>query len=508
VNREEEKKLEAILKGNASYRENKENWEFLYDSYVGGLQFADGEYLSKHTNETESDFNDRKKLSAYTNFVEPLVRLYSSYIFKSDIRRDVNGGAVYSTAIEEIKNDFNLEDMDSNDFMETLSKMTMVFGRMIVVVDVPFFEGTKSLEQSINDNTLPYCKMYPPTSVVNFKLSPPGLGKRELEMLVLKEGEGDDDETEYFKIWTKQDWMLISKTKDKKNKKSKLAIVKTGENRIGKIPAINIVYKSDMSADFDSGISFIEDISVLSKKIYNLDSAAYEIVERVGFPMLQGPATPGDSSDVTIGTGNVLLYDAMSGNGAKFEYLEPINTSLREILYWRNQVEQDIRNISHTVGVSMEKEAESGAALEARLQGLHSNLGSMSKKLEKTEKSIYDLIGLYLNTNLDLKIVYPKTFNIRDLSLDIDNAIKAKSFLDTPFFNEQLEETMTVKVLSNIQTDDSLSDDDKERMRTEIDAKYNIDETTEDDAIEGDKNKNETNITKTSIDTNKNDVNS
>jgi len=464
-------KIRKLLKGAKDYNENKEFWEFLHDSYKGGKDYKEGDYLKKHAREDKDSFRSRKEAAAYTNFVSPIVDLYTSYIFSKDVKREIKVPSTYDNAITKINEGINLNGDSITEFSSNLARWTLVYGRMLAIVDAPQFEGDKSIQYIMDNGLLPYISMYQPTSVINWKLSAPGLGKRELELLVLFEGEqeSDDREWKFYKIWTKEEWILI-KVKGRNN--AKVEIVAQGINKIGGIPAVQLTFKDGFENDLADGQSLISDISYMSKTVYDLDSNINEIVEHSAFPLLEIPYTEGDDTVKEIGTGNAITYDANNPQ-ARSTYIEPSNSSMAAIHNWRNQLIEDIRQMAHMIGASVEKQAESGIALEARQQALHSTLGSMSKKLQKAEIMLYKIILKYFNIDGEVNITYPKTFAIKSLSNDIDNVIKAKTVVNSPTFTDKVENSIAIKTIASLDGEENITQEDKAKIESEIKSEGN-----------------------------------
>jgi len=465
----QEQYIRKLINGNAS-GSDKDFWEFLHDSYKGGKDYVDGDYLVRHSREPKTKYKNRQELASYTNFVAPVVDLYTSYIYSGNITRDIKVPDLYNSVVDKMKNNIDQKNSTINEFMQKYARWSMVYGRMVAIVDSPNFQDPVSLQQMEQESLTPYVSLYPPTSVVNWVLTSPGQGPRRLKVLVLFEGDDDSTKESFYKIWTEDQWLLVARVGKSNN--SKIRIVDQGLNTLGKIPAISLTYKDGFGSDFDDGESLISDISFLAKRIYNLDSNAIEIIEHSAFPILEIPYREGDDKDLEIGVGNALPYDPNHPE-ARAAWLEPPHTSLAEILAWRNQVVEDIRAIAHTLGVSTEASTpESGVALEARMVALHSTLGAMSKKLEKAETMIFTLIARYLGIEhlTQINISYPKSFAVRDLSSDLDSVLKAQSIVKSPTYEKLIQKSVANKVLSKVSSDSVISQEDSDAINSEIQA--------------------------------------
>ena len=452
------KEILELVKGHKSLQEHKDFWEFLHDSYKGGEDYLKGGYLSKHSKEPQTNYKKRCEASSYANFVAPVVDTYADYIFSSNIKREITVPETYNKLLDNINNNFDLKESTASEVMRELGVWTMVYGRMLAIIDTPIFEGELSLQQSIDEEIQPYVTMYQPTSIVNWTMTPPGMGPRKLLSLVLFEG--DEGKERFYKIWTNDAWLLVSV------EGSKVKHVADGENKLGYIPYVNITYKSGFSEDFDDGESLVSDISKLSQRIYNLDSNALEITEHTTFPILALPVRDGESNDHLIGVGNAIPIDPDAPNSLP-QWIAPPTNNLDAIQSWRKQSVEDIQELSFMIG-SVSGSSQSGLALETRQQSLHSTLGALAIKLQKAETKMYMIMFDYLNIEAEVDIAYPTSFAVRDLSTDLDSAIKAKSIIKSNTFAQKLDNALAHKVLSKLASDDTLTQEDKDAIIDEL----------------------------------------
>ena len=44
-----------VMSTNLLYQRNQDHWEYLLNSYMGGVEYQRGQYLTRYVNESESD---------------------------------------------------------------------------------------------------------------------------------------------------------------------------------------------------------------------------------------------------------------------------------------------------------------------------------------------------------------------------------------------------------------------------------------------------------------------
>ena len=47
----------AIMSTNLMYQRNRDHWDYLLNSYMGGVEYQRGQYLTRYVNETEKDID-------------------------------------------------------------------------------------------------------------------------------------------------------------------------------------------------------------------------------------------------------------------------------------------------------------------------------------------------------------------------------------------------------------------------------------------------------------------
>ncbi|MCK4818739.1 hypothetical protein KA005_23405, partial [bacterium] len=180
------------------YLNNLAYWNFLLQSYEGGINYTnatgsrhDGNILSelfvkvfaggkevsnnqvegnlfRHIRETNADFATRTKMSYYYNFCAPIIDIYTNHLFKQAI---IDDWATIAKAVEARQDDVDRMGSSIEEYRSDLFNLTQVYGHMFTVVDTPTAQGTiLNLQDKIDQGQFPYFVNFPPQNVINWDL--------------------------------------------------------------------------------------------------------------------------------------------------------------------------------------------------------------------------------------------------------------------------------------------------------------------------------------------------
>jgi len=401
--------------------------DFLNRAYEGGDKYRDGEFLERHKREDKTDFNTRLDLSSYANFTAPVIDAYISFLYRDKPDRQIDD------IDEDIINDIDRNGNSLDEFSRHVARTSSIESTVAVIVDKPKSEaGTR--QQEIEAGIRPYASMYKIDQWIDAKWRIED-GKYILDKFSVLEGIEDD--VSIIKVWMPDAW---ERWEQEGSKKAELK--ESGVNPLGEVPTVFVNNKCPRASNkLACGISDIADIADLNRRIYNLDSFIMEITQNTAFPMLEMPDSIGraasDDSDVEVGTSNTLPIDP-ENPGAKHRWVEPEHSSLDRLEVLRQSAKMDIESIAKlgsSEGTSTR--TESGVALELRFQQLNALLSEKAETMESAEMEIVRLIAKWNGDEFTGDIVYPRKFGIRDLSADIDTAIKAKGVVPSKTFESE-----------------------------------------------------------------------
>lgn len=422
-------------------KEKADRAEFLDAAYRGGEGYKDTSALVRYKNEDETDYSKRLSSSSYTNYCSPVIDSYIAFLYRDGVDRQDTGLS------DEVLSDIDANNSDIDAFSREVMTISSIESAVGVLVDKP--ESTLDSRQDELDLGIhPYATIFPLSSILEYD-EEVVFGHRMITKLVLLESSGEDF-IEY-KEWGTDEWVLW-----KKDKNAKPEMIDSGVNPLGEIPFISVVNKGKSLLN---GVSDIDDIADINRRIFNIDSNSMTLSEKTAFPMLQGPrdVIDSDSSDegLEVGPENVLAFDEENPS-AKYEWLEPDNTSISRNLELKDDARRDINNISKLNIAEVEQTSgpESGVALELRFQQLNALLSSKAETAEDFEERLLYLMNKWNGDEYNGSVTFPRKFGIRDLSADLDTAMKSLTVINSKRYKDLLAESFVGRMLKDADPND------------------------------------------------------
>ena len=401
------------------YMRNRDRWQFLYESYVGGEEYRRSGHLTKYVLETENEYNARLDNTPLDNHAQSVIQTYVSFLFRESAERDLNDWE-YLPDVESFLRDADMEGRDFDSFMKQVSIWSSVFGSVWVVMAKPNFDlVTQAQEQAAG--VRPYVNLVTPLVVSDWKWERTPSGRYEL--VYFKYVEEVIDKITVIKEWTRETiktWIMDDVKKE--------AYLETEEeNQLGKIPAVLVYNQRGITKDI--GVSDINDISDLQRQIYNLTSENEQAIRLDGHPSLVVPPT----AQLGSGAGAIIQLQEGSDPGLNPYYLEAGGTSVGNIHTTIDKLVEAIDRISFTGGVrSTVKKVQSGIAMEVEFNLLSAKLSEKADNLELAEEQIWQLYGMYQNRVWMGEIKYPDTFSIQDDDREFTHLQQAKAAATDP----------------------------------------------------------------------------
>ena len=461
--------IKNLLTPHPEVKEHEDDWELYRRSYIGGSEYKEGNYLLRHENEKLSSYKRRVQESTYVNYCAPVIDIYNSYLFRDRPKRDFGVKIKGKPSLEAFNENADLRGRSLAAMFREVSRWASVFGHMGVIVDKPISPAAVSRADELRFGVRPYMVVYTPEDIVNWGYELTYFGPPVLAYLVLREQELVED-VEVYRVWFRDHWEVWEVDKRGKNaeQEPEPVLKDSGENPLGEIPFVPFLNK-DMLDDM-IGVSDLVDIAPINQRIYRYDSSALEIIERTAFPFLEVPVDPHgppDQSDVVIGTGNVLERDITDPTGHR--WIEPSHQSLQQILAWREQAVNDIREAAK-LGDSTSTRRQgaavySGAALDIRFQQANSILSAKAEMNEKAEERVLKYVLMWEGIDAEPEVRYPRKFGVRDMVTDLDMAIRAREVIFSPKFDKLLQKSLASRTL----TDMGYSRDEVKDVENDID---------------------------------------
>ena len=300
----------------------------------------------------------------------------------------------------------------------------------IIVDNYAAEEQALNRADALNMRRFPYLYMVCPDQITDYETDRTGRFVKLSYKLRVKRSKGDmtgiGDMEEW--TWTQTGWEC--KNGDKVEK------VREGLHGLGEIPVVAL---SAVDEDTNAPLPVPDmlHIAKANRDIFNRDSEKREILRNQCFPVLVYPATrqsanelkqkdeEGNPLGLTMGTGNMLVVDATAGVLPNFiaPPLEPVQTLQQEI---KDIVDDMYRQAGRTSVVGVETKA-SGVAKQWDFEETTNHLADMAENCELAEVQIFNLFAKWAGIEIkELKIKYPRTFNITDIEDELNKAQQMK----------------------------------------------------------------------------------
>jgi hypothetical protein len=390
------------------YAANIQRWRLYRDSYMGGLQFRNGEYLFRYQLESAGEYQNRLDETPLENHCRRTVDSYSSFIFGATIERDY-GSIANNPNLEPFLKDADMDGRSFRSFLIEAGKWSSVYGSAWIFVDKPA-TNVNTRADELGQGIRPYVSLVSPENVVDWKYVRQPNGSQVLEYVKVLE----EKTKEYYiyKIYTREETMRVKSFKED----DEYYVLETQPNAIGEVPAI--VLYNNRSWTPGIGISDICDIADIQRSIYTDYSEITQLIKLSNHPTLVKPS----SVDVTAGAGGIInLPDDGFTSDLRPYLLTPSGQNIATIIDTINRKVEAIDKMTHLDSVSGQRSARSGVAMLIEQKALASLLADKASSLQLAEEQIWRLWCQWLGTAWDGEIYYPDSFDTRDRQQDLMN---------------------------------------------------------------------------------------
>lgn len=401
------------------YMRNRDRWQFLYESYVGGEEYRRSGHLTRYVLETPGEYNARLINTPLDNHCASVIQTYVSFLFREQPERELATWQGFQD-VEDFLKDADLEGRSLDAFMKQVSIWTSVFGHSWIMMTKPNLgQTTQAEEQAMGIR--PYLNLITPLVVSDWRWARQPNGRYELDYF--KYVEEVIDKITVVKEWTRE--TITTWEMDDVKKEAQVRSIEP--NMLGFIPAI-LVY-NQRSVTRDIGVSDISDVADLQRQIYNLTSENEQAIRLDGHPSLVVPPT----AQLGSGAGAIIQLQEGSDPGLNPYYLESGGTSVPNIHTSIDKLVEAIDRISFTGGVrGTVKKVASGIALEVEFSLLNAKLSEKADNLELAEEQIWRMFGVYQGRTWEGEVKYPDSFNIRDEDREFSQLVQAKAAATDP----------------------------------------------------------------------------
>ena len=400
------------------YKDNIYRWQYYYDSYYGGKDYQQGQYLRKYLQEENDGINEYQKRLLTTpldNHCRNVVDTYSSFIWRETPDR-IFGGLSENPALTQFLNDADLEGRSFDAVMRDATTLANIYGHVLLILDKPVSEAN-TLAEELAEGIRPYLSIITPENVCDWNWERQRNGRYELSMLKIKEYE--DDEVCVYRVWNR-DVVTVYEVEVDGNQED-YRLLEQYDNQMGTIPA-TFLY-AQRSHERGVGISQISDVSDVQKAIYNELSELEQVIRISNHPTL----VMTDGVDASAGAGSVIVIEDQEVDPSLKPYLlQPNSSSIGSILQAIEMKVSMIDRMAHLSSLrSTTAATASGVSLRIERELLNVKLAQMADNLENAEEHIWTLFASFYGIEFDGVVDYPDDFDMRDTYTELDFLIKA-----------------------------------------------------------------------------------
>lgn len=431
------------------------DYRFLEDAYYATGGFKHGDYIVKRPRETLENYEVRKQLSYYLNYVKPVVDSHVNPIFRTEAardwggRRDTNSSNLFSLFYD------NVDTVKTKlpKFMKRAARIAKLHGAAFIVVDnIKDQPGT--MAEVLKQRAFPYAYVVKPHQVTDYTVNKAG-ALTSITYTIQADGSGSAGKLKEIWTWTETEWKCSGQDTTEK----------TGPNLLGKVPVVVL-----MGADVDPGElkpqSEFYSIAKANKRIYNLCSEIDEIITKQAFSIFTYPIGANtdqqDVKEMLTGTENAVCYDGTLSNAP--DYVSPDSAQLEQLRAERTELIQEIYRMaqqSHVTGVETKT---SGVAKSWDFEQTNQTLADFANNCEAAEYNIAELFELWTGATINYECQYSDDFGIVDVAGALDEVSKALDLNIGGKFNAEVKKKAVDVYLND------LPEDDFDAINADIDA--------------------------------------
>ena len=395
-----------VRQTHAEYEKYVNEWKFLQDSYLGGADYQDGQYLTRYIFESDEEYQERVSQTPYDNHCRSVVHLYNSFLFSTPPHRELNDLSE-DPRMQAFFEDADLDGRSWNAFMRQVDITTSVYGSAWIVIDKPEVQVFTAADE-IALGVRPYASLFTPLNVLDWQWSRRPNGRYELTYLKVVEDRGTDQSIIKLFYEDRTDTVVI------RNDNSEPQLISSVPNMLGRLPVV-VAYNT-RSATRGIGISDLTDVSRMNRSVYDEHSEIVQIIRLSNHPSLVKTA----GTQAAAGAGAIIQMEDTMDPGLRPFLLQPDSASLDGV---RASIADKIEAINRMTSLgsvrAMESRTLSGVALETEMRTLNAKLSEKGDQLELCEEQVFELWAAWMGMTWTGKIKYADSFNARDRMNDL-----------------------------------------------------------------------------------------
>lgn len=408
--------LDSVHQG---FAENQEHWRLMLDAFEGIGGFASGEYLWRYRNETGEDYDARKAMARYHNYVEAIVDIYVHHVFTQEADRQTT-----SEDLKEWWQDVDGQGTSMTDFLrDRVVPLALAAGHTGILMDATPDEPTGP---SVADQrSRPFLMQYNALAIRDWRTKHNTVTAVKLLEAVpdgtIVELAPTGDEAKQYLIWDEEGWARFSHDGE---------LIDSGLPKLELVPFEVVRPKPSVLKSF-CGRSLFSHGRII-QALYNRMSEEDEVLRNQAFSLLTIEVDPehGDVEQAKkqIGTEFGTTRAIVVGGSAK--YISPDMEVPDQV---RQNILQIIRELYRVAHMRYERDslqAESAEAIRLQFKELNEMLQGLAAELQRVELRLAQFFFAWTSTTPEqakqafdaakVTVNYPDEYFVADLRLDLD----------------------------------------------------------------------------------------
>lgn len=410
--------IDVITSVHPEYRRLISTWRFLRDSYAGGVDYQEGQYLTRYIFESQADYLLRIEQTPIDNHCKSVIHTFNSFIFQTPVVREF-GSIDNDAGLAPFLEDADLDGRSLDAVMRDVNIQSSIYGHCWLIVDKPAVQvGTRAEE--LSQGIRPYVSLFTPENVLDWQYTRQRNGYYELTHLKVIESDDLRYRTHASEIYTREYFPDRIEVRHYTAEDRQGKTLETYDNPLGRVPAV-VCYAS-RSGVRGIGVSDIADVATVQRSIYDELSEIEQLIRLSNHPSLVS------TQDVQASAGagaRIIVPDNMDANLRPY-LLQPSAQNLQGIM---DSIQRKVESIDRMSSMGNSRgttvRTMSGVAMDTEFRSLNVKLSEKADNLEYAEEQMWRLWALWQNRVWDGSVKYPDTFNTRDRQQDLALAERA-----------------------------------------------------------------------------------
>jgi len=456
------------------YDVHEREWEFLLAVFDGVREIIRLGLVEKHEREpTESYLRRMKQLFGF-GYTKSVIEIFQFYLFKKGAQKTL-GSLHDDKTWKMFISDSDLYGNDYDSVIMNISMYSAVLGHMGILIDKANTDDIQTKQQQIDARVYPYIAKYFPTAILDWEYDKDEHNRPYLAFIKLL------DDTGQYRIWVKEKWQVWEMPKNPETgqylenpaNSEEAKMVEEGENPLGLIPFI--WFYNHKSRKLGIGTSDVHEVARIDLSIIRNLSQIEQIINFAAFPQMRKPKRDLKPTDTNtsqqedeVSVESVLEFDPEQPESKpdwlEAEVADPIEAIIEVI---DKKVAEIYRaaNIGGMAATEPTRTVQSGVSKKVDFQLLNAKIINKAINLEDTENRILEL-WLKWEDEWDkrkdeVKIERERTFDVQDLTEDLDNALTSRTLIFSDTFNAMIQKKTARQMLPGA-TEQELNDIDEE----------------------------------------------